>query len=85
VTGTQGNWQLTVNGSPYQVKGVTYGPPTAAAEAYMTDLHSMGVNTVRTWGNTSHFRQKEGKRRQESSNSGILPERKKQKNKQGAF
>nr|WP_220195028.1 discoidin domain-containing protein [Ktedonospora formicarum] len=50
VTGSQGNWQLQVNGSPYQIKGVTYGPPTAAASAYMSDLKDMGVNTVRTWG-----------------------------------
>ena len=50
VTGTQGNWQLAVNGAPYQVKGVTFGPSVAAAEAYMPDLQSMGVNTVRTWG-----------------------------------
>jgi hypothetical protein len=50
VTGTQGQWQLNVNGSPYQVKGVTWGPPTDAAPAYMPDLQSMGVNTVRTWG-----------------------------------
>ncbi|EFH83783.1 coagulation factor 5/8 type domain protein [Ktedonobacter racemifer DSM 44963] len=50
VTGTQGNWQLNVNGSPYQVKGLTYGPPAAAADAYMPDLKSMGVNTIRTWG-----------------------------------
>lgn len=50
VTGTQGNWQLTVNGAPYQIKGVTWGPPTDAALAYMPDLQSMGVNTIRTWG-----------------------------------
>ncbi len=50
VTSTQGNWQLTVNGSPYQVKGVTWGPPANAAPAYMPDLQSMGVNTIRTWG-----------------------------------
>ena len=50
VTGTQGNWQLTVNGSPYEVKGVTFGPANSAAESYMGDLTSMGVNTVRTWG-----------------------------------
>jgi hypothetical protein len=50
ITGTQGQWQLNVNGSPYQVKGVTWGPPTDAAPAYMPDLQSMGVNTVRTWG-----------------------------------
>ncbi len=50
VTGSQGNWQLRVNGSPYQVKGMTYGPPAAAAGAYLPDLVSMGVNTIRTWG-----------------------------------
>ncbi|TMR22970.1 coagulation factor 5/8 type domain protein [Nonomuraea zeae] len=50
VTGGQGNWQLTVNGLPYLVKGITYGPPQAAADAYMRDLRSMGVNTIRIWG-----------------------------------
>ncbi|MEO6892494.1 MAG: malectin domain-containing carbohydrate-binding protein, partial [Ktedonobacteraceae bacterium] len=50
VTGTQGNWQLIVNGAPYQVKGVTWGPPTTAALAHMPDLQSLGVNTIRTWG-----------------------------------
>jgi hypothetical protein len=50
VTGAQGNWQLSVNGSPYQVKGITFGPPAAAAGAYLPDLKSMGVNTIRTWG-----------------------------------
>ncbi|MEV4708547.1 discoidin domain-containing protein [Actinoplanes sp. NPDC049316] len=50
VTGTQGNWQLTVNGSPYEIKGLTYGPPQAAADGYMRDLKSMGVNTIRIWG-----------------------------------
>ena len=50
VTGTQGNWQLQVNGAPYEVKGLTYGPPQAAADGYMRDLKNMGVNTIRTWG-----------------------------------
>ncbi|GAA0510815.1 hypothetical protein Ade02nite_45790 [Paractinoplanes deccanensis] len=50
VTGTQGNWRLQVNGGNYQVKGLTYGPPQAAADGYMRDLASMGVNTIRTWG-----------------------------------
>ncbi|WP_245178866.1 discoidin domain-containing protein [Streptomyces montanisoli] len=50
VTGTQGNWQLTVNGSPYQIKGLTWGPSIADADKYMPDLRSMGVNTIRTWG-----------------------------------
>ncbi|CAM5243179.1 hypothetical protein SALBM135S_03645 [Streptomyces alboniger] len=50
VTGSQGNWQLTVDGSPYQLKGVTGGPSPADADKYMPDLRSMGVNTIRTWG-----------------------------------
>ena len=50
VTGTQGNWQLRVDGSPYQIKGLTYGPPAQAADGYLRDLKNMGVNTIRTWG-----------------------------------
>ncbi|MGW1062801.1 galactose-binding domain-containing protein [Micromonospora rubida] len=50
VTGTQGNWQLQVNGAPYEVRGMTYGPPQAAADGYMRDLRNMGVNTIRIWG-----------------------------------
>jgi hypothetical protein len=50
VTGSQGNWQLTVNGAPWQVKGMTYGPPQGAADGYMRDLKNMGVNTIRIWG-----------------------------------
>ncbi len=52
VTGGQGAWQLTVNGQPYQVKGLTWGPSVADADKYMPDLQSMGVNTIRTWGRT---------------------------------
>lgn len=50
VTGSQGSWQLSVDGSPYQVKGLTWGPSVADADKYMPDLRSMGVNTIRTWG-----------------------------------
>jgi hypothetical protein len=50
VTGSQGNWQLQVDGAPYQVKGLTWGPPVADAGRYLPDLAAMGVNTVRTWG-----------------------------------
>ena len=53
VTGTKGNWGLTLNGAPYTIKGMTYGPPAAAANAYMPDLVKMGVNTIRTWGTDS--------------------------------
>ncbi|MFF1273060.1 discoidin domain-containing protein [Streptomyces marokkonensis] len=50
VTGAQGNWQLTVGGQPYTVKGLTWGPAVADAPKYMPDVKSMGVNTIRTWG-----------------------------------
>ncbi|WP_394436056.1 discoidin domain-containing protein [Streptomyces sp. SGAir0957] len=50
VTGSQGNWQLQVNGSPYQIKGLTWGPSVSDADRYLPDLKSMGVNTIRTWG-----------------------------------
>jgi hypothetical protein len=50
VTGSQGNWALNVNGAPWQVKGITYGPPAQAADGYMRDLKNMGVNTIRVWG-----------------------------------
>ncbi|MEU4266652.1 discoidin domain-containing protein [Streptomyces sp. NPDC026092] len=50
VTGTQGNWRLTVGGEPYTVKGLTWGPAIADAARYMPDVRSMGVNTIRTWG-----------------------------------
>src|SRR5215813_5783979 len=33
VSGSQGNWHLTVKGSPYQVKGVTYDSPPGGALA----------------------------------------------------
>jgi hypothetical protein len=50
VTGTKGNWGLTLNGVAYTIKGMTYGPPAAAAAGYMATLKKMGVNTIRTWG-----------------------------------
>ncbi|MGW5743368.1 discoidin domain-containing protein [Amycolatopsis sp. NPDC003861] len=50
VTGTQGNWQLTVDGTPWIVRGLTWGPPAGEAAARMPELHAIGVNTVRTWG-----------------------------------
>ncbi|MDS0136812.1 MULTISPECIES: discoidin domain-containing protein [unclassified Amycolatopsis] len=50
VTGTQGNWQLTVDGTPWTVRGLTWGPPAGEAAARMPELHAIGVNTVRTWG-----------------------------------
>jgi hypothetical protein len=49
VTGSQGNWQLSVNGAPWQLRGVTWGPPQAGADGYLRDLRAMGVNTIRIW------------------------------------
>ncbi|RKN37225.1 discoidin domain-containing protein [Streptomyces hoynatensis] len=50
VTGGQGHWQLTVDGAPFTVKGLTFGPQAAEAAGYLPDLARMGVNTLRTWG-----------------------------------
>ncbi|MER7763535.1 discoidin domain-containing protein [Streptomyces sp. NPDC097619] len=50
VTGSQGNWRLTVGGQPFTVKGLTWGPPPSEAARLLPDVKSMGVNTLRTWG-----------------------------------
>ena len=52
VTGSQGNWQLTVNGQPYTVKGAAWGPDISSStvNTYMADVQSLGINTIRTWG-----------------------------------
>ncbi len=50
VTGSQGDWQLTVDGSPYLVKGVTWGPSPTDAGRLLPDVRSLGANTIRTWG-----------------------------------
>ncbi|ROS31309.1 discoidin domain-containing protein [Cellulomonas sp. PhB150] len=50
VVGGNGSWQLLVDGEPYVVKGMTWGPDAAHAEDYVADLKAMGVNTIRTWG-----------------------------------
>ncbi|SDO62051.1 discoidin domain-containing protein [Lentzea jiangxiensis] len=56
VTGSQGDWRLTVDGRPWTVKGLTWGPPAADAARYMPELTSMGVNTLRTWGTDASTR-----------------------------
>jgi hypothetical protein len=50
VAGSQGNWQLLVNNAPWQIKGLTWGPPASEAGARLPGLKAIGVNTVRTWG-----------------------------------
>jgi exo-beta-1,3-glucanase (GH17 family) len=55
VAGTQGSWQLTVDGQPYVVKGAAWGPDISSStvNTYMADVQSLGVNTIRTWGTAS--------------------------------
>lgn len=50
VTGTQGHWQLTVDGEPYVVKGVTYDPAVDKPASALPGVRAMGANTVRDWG-----------------------------------
>lgn len=58
VVGSYGDWELYVDGEPYTVKGLTWGPTTSGAGAisatkldeYLDDLVDLGVNTIRTWG-----------------------------------
>ncbi|MFC0629367.1 discoidin domain-containing protein [Kribbella deserti] len=50
VTGSQGNWQLQVDGTPFQIKGLTWGPANTDAGQHLPGLKAAGVNTVRTWG-----------------------------------
>jgi len=57
ITGTQGSWQLTLNGSPYYIQGLDYGPDLKTTQsttnAYVADLVATGANTTRTWGTGS--------------------------------
>ncbi|TDD61602.1 coagulation factor 5/8 type domain protein [Kribbella antibiotica] len=50
IAGSQGNWQLLVNNTPWTVKGLTWGPPVGEAAQRLPELKAIGVNTVRTWG-----------------------------------
>ncbi|NKY40472.1 discoidin domain-containing protein, partial [Cellulomonas septica] len=50
VAGTTGAWSLLVNGQPWLVKGITWGPPAGAFAQHADRLKALGVNTVRTWG-----------------------------------
>lgn len=50
VVGTEGDWDLQVDGRPFTVRGFTWGPSFSAAEHYMGPLAATGANTIRTWG-----------------------------------
>jgi hypothetical protein len=50
VAGSKPNWCLLVDGRPWTVKGVTWGPSVAEFPARAADLTDLGVNTIRTWG-----------------------------------
>ena len=57
VAGGNGSWQLTVNGQPYTVKGMTWGPSADQAEHYMPTFVKLGANTLRTWGTGTDSKQ----------------------------
>lgn len=45
-------WQIQVNGKPFEIKGVTFGRDHDASNIgeYLRDLKFLGVNTIRLWG-----------------------------------
>ena len=45
------NWNLTVNGKPFKIKGATFGydQDVVNYDRYFQDLKMLGVNTIRTW------------------------------------
>jgi hypothetical protein len=50
VAGSKPNWCLLVDGRPWTVKGVTWGPSVTEFASRAADLTDLGVNTIRTWG-----------------------------------
>jgi len=46
-----GNWELLVDGKPYEIKGVTFGYDNDIDnyDEHFKDLKFLGVNTIRTW------------------------------------
>jgi len=44
-------WQLLVDGQPFEIKGVTFGPVQDVEnyDTYFKDLQFLGVNSIRTW------------------------------------
>src|SRR5687767_14817348 len=52
LTGGQGSWQLTVDGSPSYLTGLCWGPDISKSTVakYTTDVQSTCAKAVRTWG-----------------------------------
>jgi hypothetical protein len=48
---TGADWQLLVDGKPFEIKGVTFGfnEDVANYDQYFKDLQFLGVNSIRTW------------------------------------
>lgn len=48
---TNNQWQLLVDGKPYEIKGITFGPADDVEnyDKHFKDLQYLGVNTIRTW------------------------------------
>ena len=49
-------WQLAVDGNPFEIKGVTFGydHDVENYDAYFQELKFLGVNSIRTWGTSSN-------------------------------
>ncbi|MFT6856426.1 MAG: hypothetical protein ACJA0X_002405 [Cyclobacteriaceae bacterium] len=52
-------WQLFVDGSPFKVKGITFGHEDDVAnyDTYFKDLQFLGVNAIRTWNHNKNTQQ----------------------------
>lgn len=48
---TDGDWNLSVDGKPFEIKGVTFGyvDDVEQYQSYFEDLKFLGVNTIRIW------------------------------------
>ncbi len=48
---TENNWQLLVDGKPFDVKGVTFGydKDIENYDTYFKELNFLGINAIRTW------------------------------------
>ncbi len=52
IKGTYKNWQMTLNGQPFYVKGVCFAHniEEATIDGHITEVKKIGANSVRTWG-----------------------------------
>ncbi|MEW4923253.1 glycoside hydrolase family 2 TIM barrel-domain containing protein [Algibacter sp. 2305UL17-15] len=56
---TNNNWELLVNGKPFEIKGATFGYDNDVPnyDTYFKDLNFLGVNSIRTWATDENSQQ----------------------------